>query len=158
MLTAKNPLLCNMTVTLLWKCNELIVTQQELLLYYSNATKVLTCHNINIKKRKEEPQIISFPNQPRETHITTWRTPDHVSNTEFNTEYVRPIASNTAQRSPKYRISAHPSPTQDSSDKHRPNQPTRPKPSTSRTQQRPNQPTRPQPSTSNTNRFQHSSA
>jgi hypothetical protein len=39
-------LLCNMTVTLLWKCNELIVTQQELLRYYSNATKDLTCHNI----------------------------------------------------------------------------------------------------------------
>jgi hypothetical protein len=45
MLTATNPLLCNMTVTLLWKCNELIVTQQELLRYYSNATKALTCHN-----------------------------------------------------------------------------------------------------------------
>jgi hypothetical protein len=39
-------LLCNMTVTLLWKCNELIVTQQELLRYYSNATTDLTCHNI----------------------------------------------------------------------------------------------------------------
>jgi hypothetical protein len=38
-------LLCNMTVTLLWKCNELIVTQQELLRYYSNATTDLTCHN-----------------------------------------------------------------------------------------------------------------
>jgi hypothetical protein len=36
-----------MTVTLLWKCNELIVTQQELLRYYSNATKDLTCHNIH---------------------------------------------------------------------------------------------------------------
>jgi hypothetical protein len=35
-----------MTVTLLWKCNELIVTKQELLRYYSNATKGLTCHNI----------------------------------------------------------------------------------------------------------------
>jgi hypothetical protein len=46
MLTATNPLLCNMTVTLLWKCNELIVTQQELLRYYTNATKDLTCHNI----------------------------------------------------------------------------------------------------------------
>jgi hypothetical protein len=31
-----------------WKCNELIVTQQELLRYYSNATKDLTCHNIYI--------------------------------------------------------------------------------------------------------------
>jgi hypothetical protein len=40
-------LLCNMTVTLLWKCNELIVTQQELLRYYSNATTDLTCHNMN---------------------------------------------------------------------------------------------------------------
>jgi hypothetical protein len=30
-------LLCNMTVTLLWKCNKLIVTQQELLRYYGNA-------------------------------------------------------------------------------------------------------------------------
>jgi hypothetical protein len=39
-------LLCNMTVTLLWKCNELIVTQQELLRYYSNATTDLTCHII----------------------------------------------------------------------------------------------------------------
>jgi hypothetical protein len=48
MLTATNPLLCNMTVTLLWKCNELIVTQQELLRYYSNATTDLTCHNIDI--------------------------------------------------------------------------------------------------------------
>jgi hypothetical protein len=47
MLTATNPLLCNMTVTLLWKCNELIVTQQELLRYYSNATTDLTCHNNN---------------------------------------------------------------------------------------------------------------
>jgi hypothetical protein len=37
-----------MTVTLLWKCNELIVTQQELLRDYSNATKDLTCHNIYI--------------------------------------------------------------------------------------------------------------
>jgi hypothetical protein len=37
-----------MTVTLLWKCNELIVTQQELLRYYSNATTDLTCHNIYI--------------------------------------------------------------------------------------------------------------
>jgi hypothetical protein len=46
MLTATNPLLCNMTVTLLWKCNELTVTQQELLRYYSNATKDLTCHNM----------------------------------------------------------------------------------------------------------------
>jgi hypothetical protein len=46
MLTATNPLLCNMTVTLLWKCNELIVTQQELLRYYSNATTHLTCHSI----------------------------------------------------------------------------------------------------------------
>jgi hypothetical protein len=46
MLTATNPLLCNMTVMLLWKCNEIIVTQQELLRYYSNATKDLTCHNI----------------------------------------------------------------------------------------------------------------
>jgi hypothetical protein len=61
MLTATNPLLCNMTVTLLWKCNELIVTQQELLRYYSNelivtqqellryysnATTDLTCHNV----------------------------------------------------------------------------------------------------------------
>jgi hypothetical protein len=45
MLTATNPLLCNMTVTLLWKYNELIVTQQELLRYYSNATTDLTCHN-----------------------------------------------------------------------------------------------------------------
>jgi hypothetical protein len=33
-----------MTATLLWKCNKLIVTQQELLRYYSNATKDLTCH------------------------------------------------------------------------------------------------------------------
>jgi hypothetical protein len=41
-------LLCNRTVTLLWKCNELIVTQQELLRYYSNATTDLTCHNIYI--------------------------------------------------------------------------------------------------------------
>jgi hypothetical protein len=41
-------MLCNMTVTLLWKCNELIVTQQELLRYYSNATKVLTCHNMMV--------------------------------------------------------------------------------------------------------------
>jgi hypothetical protein len=48
MLTATNPLLCNMTVTLLWKCNELIVTQQELLRYYSNATTDLTCHNTYI--------------------------------------------------------------------------------------------------------------
>jgi hypothetical protein len=40
-------LLCNMTVTLLWKCNELIVTQQELLRYYSNAANDLTCHNID---------------------------------------------------------------------------------------------------------------
>jgi hypothetical protein len=32
-----NPLLCNRTVTLLWKCNKLIVTQQELLRYYGNA-------------------------------------------------------------------------------------------------------------------------
>jgi hypothetical protein len=47
MLTATNPLLCNLTVTLLWKCNELIVTQQELLRYYSDATKDLTCHNSN---------------------------------------------------------------------------------------------------------------
>jgi hypothetical protein len=46
MLTATNPLLCNMTVTLLWKCKELIVTQQELLRYYSNATTDLTCHYI----------------------------------------------------------------------------------------------------------------
>jgi hypothetical protein len=30
-------LLCNSTVTLLWKCNKLIVTQQELLRYYGNA-------------------------------------------------------------------------------------------------------------------------
>jgi hypothetical protein len=44
--TATNPLLCNMTVMLLWKCNKLIVTQQELLHYYSNAD--LTCHNIYI--------------------------------------------------------------------------------------------------------------
>jgi hypothetical protein len=29
-------LLCNRTVTLLWKCNKLIVTQQELLRYYGN--------------------------------------------------------------------------------------------------------------------------
>jgi hypothetical protein len=35
-----------MTVTLLWKCNELIVTQRELLRYYSNATTDLTCHII----------------------------------------------------------------------------------------------------------------
>jgi hypothetical protein len=35
-----------MTVTSLWKCNELTVTQQELLRYYSNATQDLTCHNI----------------------------------------------------------------------------------------------------------------
>jgi hypothetical protein len=28
---------CNMTVTSLWKCNELIVAQQELLRYYGNA-------------------------------------------------------------------------------------------------------------------------
>jgi hypothetical protein len=40
-----------MTVTLLWKCNELIVTQQELLRYYSNATKGLTCHNIYLQIR-----------------------------------------------------------------------------------------------------------
>jgi hypothetical protein len=46
MLTATNTLLCNRTVALLWKCNELIVTQQELLRYYSNATTDLTCHNI----------------------------------------------------------------------------------------------------------------
>jgi len=46
MFTATNPLLCNRTVTLLWKCNELIVTQQGLLRYYSNATADLTCHNI----------------------------------------------------------------------------------------------------------------
>jgi hypothetical protein len=38
-------LLCNMTVTLLWKCNKLIVTQHELLRYYRNAVKDLTCHN-----------------------------------------------------------------------------------------------------------------
>jgi hypothetical protein len=35
-----------MTVTLLWKCNKLIVTQLELLRYYRNAVKDLTCHNI----------------------------------------------------------------------------------------------------------------
>jgi hypothetical protein len=35
-----------MTVKLLWKCNELIVRQQELLRYYSNATTDLTCHSI----------------------------------------------------------------------------------------------------------------
>jgi hypothetical protein len=35
-----------MTATLLWKWNELTATQQELLRYYSNATKDLTCHNI----------------------------------------------------------------------------------------------------------------
>jgi hypothetical protein len=29
-------------------CNELIVTQQELLRYYSNATTDLTCHNIHV--------------------------------------------------------------------------------------------------------------
>jgi hypothetical protein len=60
MITATNPLLCNMTVTLQWKCNELIVTQQELLRYYGNAiccidhvTKEnLICHNMNIKKEK----------------------------------------------------------------------------------------------------------
>jgi hypothetical protein len=46
MLTATNPLLRNMTVTSLWKCNELTVMQQELLCYYSNATTDLTCHNI----------------------------------------------------------------------------------------------------------------
>jgi hypothetical protein len=46
MLTATNPLLCNRTVTLLWKCNELTVTQQGLLRYYSNATADLTCHII----------------------------------------------------------------------------------------------------------------
>jgi predicted transglutaminase-like protease len=40
-----------MTVTLLWKCNELIVTQQELLRYYSNVTKDLTCHNIDIFRK-----------------------------------------------------------------------------------------------------------
>jgi hypothetical protein len=47
-----------MTVTLLWKCNELIVTQPELLRYYGNAiwcidhvTKEnLICHNMNINK------------------------------------------------------------------------------------------------------------
>jgi hypothetical protein len=44
MLTATNPLLGNITVTSLWKCNELIVTQQELLRYYSDAAKGLTCH------------------------------------------------------------------------------------------------------------------
>jgi hypothetical protein len=41
--TAINPLLRNRTVTLLWKCNKLIVTQhtqQELLRYYGN----LICH------------------------------------------------------------------------------------------------------------------
>jgi hypothetical protein len=30
--------LCYSTVTLLWKCNKLIVMQQELLRYYGNAT------------------------------------------------------------------------------------------------------------------------
>jgi hypothetical protein len=52
-----NPLLCHQTVTLLWKCNKLIVTQQGLLRNYGNAiwridhvTKEnLTCHNILIK-------------------------------------------------------------------------------------------------------------
>jgi hypothetical protein len=37
-----------MTVTLLWKCNKLIVTQHELLRYYRNAVKDLTCHSIVI--------------------------------------------------------------------------------------------------------------
>jgi endonuclease/exonuclease/phosphatase (EEP) superfamily protein YafD len=55
--TATNPLLCNMTVTLLWKCNELIVTQQELLRYYSNASKDSTCHN-----------IVLSDNQPRQVY------------------------------------------------------------------------------------------
>jgi hypothetical protein len=32
-----NILLCDMTVTLLWKCSKLIVTQHELLRYYGNA-------------------------------------------------------------------------------------------------------------------------
>jgi hypothetical protein len=46
-------LLRNITVTSLWKCNELIVTQQELLRYYSNTAKGLTCHNI-LKGETEE--------------------------------------------------------------------------------------------------------
>jgi hypothetical protein len=48
------------TITLLWKCNILIVTQQELLRYYGNAiwcidhvTKEnLICHNIITKSPK----------------------------------------------------------------------------------------------------------
>jgi hypothetical protein len=50
-------LLCNMTVTLLWKCNELIVTQQELLRYYSNATTDLTCHNMKMLMLCELKQL-----------------------------------------------------------------------------------------------------
>jgi hypothetical protein len=45
MLTATNQLLRHITITSLWKCNELIVTQQELLRYYGNAAKGLTCQN-----------------------------------------------------------------------------------------------------------------
>jgi predicted transglutaminase-like protease len=60
MLTATNPLLCDMTVTLLWKCNELIVTQQELLRYYSNATQDLTCHNMS-GKNVNSPYLLTHP-------------------------------------------------------------------------------------------------
>jgi predicted transglutaminase-like protease len=54
-------LLCNMTVTLLWKCNELIVTQQELLRYYSNATTDLTCHNIKTSQLLEFKSALFTP-------------------------------------------------------------------------------------------------
>jgi hypothetical protein len=62
-------LLCNMTVTLLWKCNELIVTQQELLRYYSNATTDLTCHimhktkYIEVTKRPTTTRMLRVDDQ-----------------------------------------------------------------------------------------------
>jgi hypothetical protein len=45
-----------MTATLLWKCNKLIVTQQELLRYYGNATNSLL-HNRNYYVSMEMQQI-----------------------------------------------------------------------------------------------------
>jgi hypothetical protein len=65
MLTATNPLLRNITVTSLWKCNELIVTQQEPLRYHGNAiwcidhvTKEnLICHNYILAVNHYGPTI-----------------------------------------------------------------------------------------------------
>jgi hypothetical protein len=50
-------LLCNSTVTLLWKCNKLIVTQQELLRYYGNT---IGCIRHATKETPNMPHYVSI--------------------------------------------------------------------------------------------------